>query len=94
MDGYLREEGDYIVCTLEVLRRLGRLSLGSLKCGINVLECALWSWKVNSATLRSTQIFGEKPCKCMLIEEKCGQRHIFLVPSVHNLVFFLELRDF
>ena len=76
MDGDPREEGDSIVCPLEVLRMLGRLSLGSLKCGINALECVLWSWKVNSATLRTVPLFEEKPRKGVLIEEYCAQRRI------------------
>ena len=50
MDSDKREKDDSIVChiysilcSLEVLRRLGWLSIGGLKCGINVLVCALWS---------------------------------------------------
>ena len=60
MDGDPREEGDSIVCSLDVLRRLGWMSLGGFKCGINVLECALWSRKVTSATPRIARFLGQK----------------------------------
>ena len=66
MDSDPREDGDSIVChiysivfSLEVLRRLERISLGGLKCGINVLECALWSQEVTSTTLRTARLFEE-----------------------------------
>ena len=76
MDSDPREEGDYIVCSLDVLRRLGQLSLGGLKCGINVLECALWSSKVTSTTLRIAHVIEKKAHKGAFIKEFCTQRHI------------------
>ena len=78
MDGDPREGGDSIVCSLKVLRRLGWLSLGSLKCGINFLECALWSQKMTSATLSLVRLFEGNPRKGAPIEEKCAQRCILL----------------
>ena len=79
-----------IVCSLDVLRRLGRLSLGGLKCGINVLECALWSWKVTFATPRTMHIFEGKLWKGTLIEEKHAKRRIFPQYIVRNLIFPLR----
>ena len=75
MDGDPREEGDSIVChiysivcSLDVLRRLGWLSLGDFKCGINVLECAFVVPKVTSATSNIACFLGQKARKGALIE--------------------------
>ena len=76
MDGDPREEGDSIVChiysivcSLDVLRRLGWLSLDGFKFGINVLECALRSQKVTSATPRIVCFLGQKACKARLSKD-------------------------
>ena len=68
MDSDPREEGDSIVCSLDFLRRLGWLSLGSFKLGINVLECALCSRKMTSATPRIARILEQKVHKGAIIE--------------------------
>ena len=76
MDGDPREEGDSIVCQIysivcsfEVLRRLGQLSLGGLKCGINVLECA---FVVPESDFRHSQdcaLFGSKGARAGLSKD-------------------------
>jgi len=68
VDGDPRDEGDSIFFSLDVLRRLGWLSLGSFKCGINVLECA---FVVPESDFRHSQdyvILGQKAHKGALIE--------------------------
>ena len=97
MDGDPREADDSIVChiysivcSLEVLRRLERLSLGDLKCGINFLECALWSRKVTFATPRIARISVKRRAKVLLIKDYACK----IIYELLKFDFSSDLRDF
>ena len=101
MDGDPREEGDSIVChiysivcSLDVLRRLGWLSLGGFKCGINVLEGAFLVPESDFRHSQDCALFGSKGTQGRAYRRILRAKAYLTSPYCTQFDFSSDLIDF